>query len=145
MMFTLITLMTIHFLSCAPGLEEVVTETYADGTPKIIKYFEGKGRSKSMVKEAFFYPGGQLRMMGEYKEGAKHGHWVSYYNNGNKWSEGYYNEGINDGKTTTWHENGQKYYEGAFKAGERAGIWKFWDENGDFIKEINYDSFNEEE
>lgn len=140
-MITIITLITMHLVSCAPGLEEVVTETYADGTPKTVKYFDGAGKSKTMVKEAFFYPDGQLRMMGEYKEGAKHGHWISYYNNGNKWSEGFYNEGINDGKTTTWHENGQKYYEGAFKNGERAGIWKFWDENGDFIKEINYDAF----
>lgn len=140
-----ITLMILNMFGCAPGLEEVVTETYADGTPKIIKYFDGEGKYKTMVKEAFFYPDGQLRMQGEYKEGAKHGKWISYYNNGNKWSIGYYKEGINDGKTITWHENGQKYYEGSYRDGERAGIWKFWDENGEFIKEINYDTFADDD
>lgn len=144
-MLLIITLISLNFLGCTPGLEEVVSESYADGTPKVVKYFSGEGKSKTMVKEAFYYPDGQVRMVGEYKEGAKHGHWISYYNNGNKWSEGFYNEGINDGKTTTWHENGQKYYEGAYKNGERSGTWKFWDENGEFLKEINYDSFNSEQ
>lgn len=128
-------------MSCAPGLEQVVAEKYADGTPKVVKYFKGKGKTKSMVKESFFYPDGQLRMEGEYKEGVKDGHWISFYNNGNKWSEGYYTKGINNGKTITWHENGQKYYEGSYDNGKRSGIWKFWDENGEFIKEINYSAF----
>lgn len=143
-MYAFIALMLVHLFGCAPGLEEVVTETYADGTPKVVKYFDGEGKAKTMVKEAFYYPDGNLRMEGEFKEGLKNGKWVSYYNNGNKWSEGYYLKGINDGKTITWHENGQKYYEGEYRDGERAGTWKFWDENGEFIKEINYDSFTPE-
>jgi len=138
MMLVFFTLGLLTLMHCIPEFEEVVAETYADGTPKVIKYFDGKGKAKTMVKKIVFYPNGQVRMEGEFKEGAKHGRWVAYYNNGNKWSEGYYNKGINDGKTATWHENGQKYYEGAFKNGERAGIWKFWNEKGAFEKEINY-------
>lgn len=140
-MFAILSLLITLIISCTPGFEEVVSESYADGTPKIIKYYTGEGAKKTMVKEAFFYPDGKVRMEGEYKEGVKHGHWISYYNNGNRWSEGYYENGINNGKTATWHENGMRYYEGFFTNGERSGLWKFWDENGKLDKEINYDTF----
>ncbi|MCF8364921.1 MAG: hypothetical protein K9H16_04015 [Bacteroidales bacterium] len=129
-------------MSCAPGLEQVIAEKYADGTPKVVKYFKGNGKAKSMVKQSFYYPDGKLRMEGEFKEGAKTGRWISFYSNGNKWSEGDYSEGVNDGKTITYHENGQKYYEGAYDNGKRSGVWKFWDEKGEFLKEINYDAFD---
>jgi antitoxin component YwqK of YwqJK toxin-antitoxin module len=125
---------------CAPVLEESIVETYADGTPKVVKYFTGEGVAKMMVKEAFFYPDGSLRMEGEYMEGLKHGRWISFYNNGNTWSEGFYELGVNHGKTTTWHENGQKYYEGYYNEGKRSGVWIFWDESGELLKEINYDN-----
>lgn len=140
-MLSFFTLLLISFTGCAPGLEEVVSETYADGTPKIITYYSGEGENKTMVKEATFYPDGNKRMEGEYLEGSKHGTWTSWYNNGNKWSLGNYNKGINDGQTITWHENGQKYYEGFYKNSKRAGMWKFWDEKGEFIKEIDYGAF----
>ncbi len=140
-MFATIILFSCIILSCGSGLEEVIAEIYTDGTPKVVKYYKGEGREKTMVKEIFFYPDGSVRMEGEYKEGAKHGRWISFYNNGNKWSRGIYMNGVNHGKTTTWHENGEKYYEGFYTEGERSGVWKFWDENGEFIKEINYDSF----
>lgn len=135
-----LSVMFVLMFGCAPALEEAIVETYADGTPKVVKYYAGEGLEKTMVKEAFFYPDGSLRMEGEYKEGLKHGKWISFYNNGNNWSEGFYKLGINDGKTITWHENGQKYYEGSYADGKRSGVWKFWDEKGEFIKEINYDN-----
>lgn len=144
MVYSVLSLIIVVLVGCASGLEEIVAETYADGTPKVVKYYDGEGRDKTMVKEAFYYPDGQIRMEGEYRNGKKHGHWISYYNNGNKWSEGYYEDGINHGKTNTWHENGKKYYTGYYDQGKRAGTWKFWDENGEFIKEINYEAFNDD-
>ncbi len=141
-MFPMISITILMMFSCASGLEEIVAETYADGTPKVVKFYDGEGGGKTMVKEATYYPSGQVRMEGEYKNGVKHGYWISYYQNGNKWSEGWYVESINHGQTTTWHENGQVYYKGQFNQGNRSGTWKFWDENGDFIKKINYDVLN---
>jgi len=126
------------FFGCSPALEEVVVESYEDGTPKIIRYYKGEGKDKTMVKEGFFYKDGALRMEGEYLYGVKHGRWLSYYEDGTRWSEGHYVDGINDGPTITWHENAQKYYEGYYKQGERSGIWKFWGDDGEFIKEIDY-------
>jgi len=128
---------------CTKDLEKVVEETYADGSPKTVRYFREEGRNKVLAIEEFYYPDGKIRMMGEYKNDKKDGHWISYYDNGNKWSEGYYANGINEGKTTTWHENGQKYYQGYYKKGERSGTWKFWDDKGKFVKEINYGTYQE--
>ena len=127
--------------SCAKEYEEVVEDTYEDGSPKTVKVFEVNGDEKDLVKEIAYYENKQKRLEGEYKDGQRNGFWQYWYENGNKWSEGYYIKGINDGKTATWHENGQQYYEGSFHNGERAGIWKFRDEKGEFIKEINYSGF----
>jgi antitoxin component YwqK of YwqJK toxin-antitoxin module len=127
------------FLSgCAAGLEESVKESYEDGSPKVVQYFDNHGNDHRVVEEAYYYPDGQLRMRGTYLDGEKHGTWTSWYNNGNKWSEGQYTKGRNDGITSTWHENGQKYYEGHFTEGARSGVWRFWDEQGELIKEIDY-------
>ena len=131
------------FTGCTKGLEREVAETYADGTPKTVRYFKQEGKNKILAIEEYFYPDGQLRMTGEFKNNKKEGHWISYYDNGNKWSEGFYKAGINEGKTTTWHENGEKYYEGYYKKGERAGTWKFWDDKGIFVKEIEYPPYVE--
>ena len=137
-MNVLILLLSLAYLGCAPVLEEIVMESYDDGTPKIVRYYKGEGKEKTMVKEAFFYQDGTTRMEGEYLHGVKHGRWISYYEDGTKWSEGYYADGINNGSTKTWHENGRQYYRGFYKNGERSGIWKFWGEDGEFVKEIDY-------
>ena len=137
-MNVMILIMGLVLFGCSSGLEKVVTDSYDDGTPKVVKYYKGKGSSKTLVKEAYFYPDGTLRMEGEYKFGIKNGKWTSYYKDGTKWSEGYYTDGINNGPTNTWYENGQLYYQGYYKNGERAGLWKFYDEKGNFLKEIDY-------
>jgi len=136
----ILSILLVLMIGCSEGIEKKVAETYADGTPKVIQYFSGEGIEKTMVKEQLFYPDGQLRMEGEYKNAKKEGRWISYYNNGNLWSEGIYKEGRNEGKTTTWHENGKKYYEGFYKNNQRSGKWTFWDEEGNLVKEIDYDN-----
>ena len=139
----LFVVLIVFIAGCNADLDKIIVETYADGTPKVVRFYKGEGVDKALVKEEFFYPDGQIRMEGEYKNGMKNGRWISYYNNGNRWSEGYYKKNINEGKTITWHENGQKYYQGYYKNGERKGKWKFWDENGKLIKEIDYGKIDE--
>ena len=141
MLSTMMLFLGLFLISCAPSLEEVVMESYEDGTAKVVRYYQGEGKAKTMVKEGFFYPDGTLRMEGEYFLGVKHGRWISYYEDGTKWSEGNYIDGVNNGATITWHENGQKYYEGAYKNGERSGVWRFWGDDGEFIKEIDYEPY----
>jgi antitoxin component YwqK of YwqJK toxin-antitoxin module len=124
---------------CGMKLEPVISETYPDGAPKVVHYFSGEGMEKTLAKKSFYYPDGQLRMEGEYKNGQKNGLWVAYYESGLKWSEGNYKDGVSHGKTITYHENGKKYYEGFYDEGRRVGLWRFWNEEGVLEKEINYE------
>ena len=125
--------------SCEPKLEEVVEETHADGSPRIVSFYQEIDGVREKVKVAAFYESGQKRYEGEYAHGKRNGFWVYWYDNGNKWSEGYFKDDLRDGFGTTWHKNGQKHYEGSYKEGIRVGVWKFWSPQGEFVKELNYD------
>lgn len=135
----IIVLLAILFAGCSPKIEEVIEETYADGSPKLVTLYELDGDSKIMLMEISYYSNGNKRYEGAYKNGKQDGKWIYFFKNGNKWSEGFFDNGLRDGFGTTWHKNGNKYFEGNYLKGHRTGVWKFWDENGGFVKEINYD------
>lgn len=129
--------------SCGPKLQERVTESYSDGTPKRVQFYTPDTENSYLAKEIFYYQNGQKKVEGYYNaEGRKHGKWVYWREDGKKWSEGYFFEGKDDKLRRTWHENGQKHYQGKYNKGTRVGIWKFWDENGRMVKEIDYDKEN---
>lgn len=130
--------LTILLKACSPEVEKVIVETYSDGRPGLEQYFEIKGEERVLVRETGYYPEGQKRIEGTYKDGKREGLWRYWYENGNLWSEGYYKADVRHGRSTVWHENGKKYYEGHYTDGERTGKWKFWDEDGKLLKEIDY-------
>ncbi len=118
--------------------EEVVEDTYDDGSPKIIMVYELDGDNKILFKEIAFYENGQKRLEGEYKDKMRHGYWQYWYDNGSKWSEGYFKEGRRDGIGKTYHDNGQLYVDGTYKDDIRVEAWRFYDRNGVLLKEIDY-------
>lgn len=140
-MLTLLTSLTslILLFSCANEPDKVVEETFDDGEPKLVRYYEENGEDKSLTKEITYYPNGSIRYTGEYNDNKKDGHWEYYYKDGTKWSEGYFKEGERDGKAITYHENGQIYYEGQYTDGIRSGTWRFYDNDGKLIKEVDYE------
>jgi antitoxin component YwqK of YwqJK toxin-antitoxin module len=129
----------LQISGCGIQIEQVVHETYADGTPKIIHHYAEDGMDRSLKKKTFYYPDGRLRMEGEYQNGQKDGFWIAYYEDGSKWSEGFFKNGVSHGKTISYHENGKKYYEGEYREGIRIGKWLFYDETGKQDKVIDYD------
>ena len=137
--FMLFTFVVVLLYACSPEIERVVVQTYPDGNIELEQYFKFQEWDSILVKEIGYYPDGQKRIEGEYREGKREGKWTYWYNNGNKWSEAVYKAGLRDGKSTVWHENGRKYYEGNYSAGERTGRWRFWDEEGTLLKQGNYD------
>lgn len=65
------------------------------------------------------------------EKGEKHGHYISYFENGNKRSEGEYNNGIQINKWTYWHESGNLLSEGVLDInGKEEGEWYFYFPNG---------------
>jgi antitoxin component YwqK of YwqJK toxin-antitoxin module len=125
-------------LACKPALVEEVTESYPDGSPRVVRYYEEHDGIRDLVQEKAFYPDHKLMYEGAFKDNRKHGKWTVYYKNGNRWSVGYFKDGLDDGKRTTYHENGKKNFEGKYNKGEMVGKWRFYDENGKLIKEIDY-------
>lgn len=82
-----------------------------------------------------YHPGGQLKIEGQYDQNSQRtGLWISYYENGSKWSESYYVNGIQDGHSLTFFPNGQVRFVGEYKQGEKVGEWTFYNEAGEVTK-----------
>lgn len=75
----------------------------------------------------------KIQMTGTYKDKKmeiKQGHYVYYYENGNKKSEGNYVNDKSEGLWIFWEENGIKSSEGTYSEGYKNGSWKRFYENG---------------
>ncbi len=69
---------------------------------------------------------------------ARNGLWLSYYENGSKWSESMYVHGKKNGHSVTFFPNGKIRYIGEYKDDEKSGNWRFFDEVGLLVSEENY-------
>lgn len=131
--------MLLLLMACGPNIQELVEETWPDGSPKVVKHYVTEIDAKKLVKEISYYKTGIKRLEGEFNNGQRNGRWKYWYKDGTLWSEGFFTEGKRSGVGTTYHENGKKYIQGSYENGERVGKWSFWDENGKLSKEIDYD------
>lgn len=136
--FLLLLMPFLILAACSPSFKEVVEEQWDDGSPRLVKYYAKQGDSLALMREISYYANGQTRYEGTYQAGERHGYWVYFYENGNKWSEGTYVNGREDQRRSVWYPNGQLNYEGMFQSGERVGVWRFWDEAGTLLSEIDY-------
>lgn len=67
---------------------------------------------------------------GEYKEGKKHGLWISFFADGTKASEGSYRDGQKDGPWTLYHPNGHKKSDAMFADGKYTVLYTSYHQNG---------------
>ncbi len=85
------------------------------------------------------YETGAIKIEGNYDaEDQRQGLWVSYYENGIKWSESFYSHGIKSGHSVTFFPNGKVRYIGEYKEDKQIGNWRFYDEEGNLVTEENY-------
>ena len=68
--------------------------------------------------EKQMYDSGQVRSLGQVRDGKPHGLWTEWYPNGQKRGEGTIKFAELDGLFTVWDENGQKQSEETYKDGE---------------------------
>jgi antitoxin component YwqK of YwqJK toxin-antitoxin module len=86
-----------------------------------------------------FYETGELKIEGDYDDNeARHGLWLSYYENGIKWSESNYSHGVRMGHSITFFPNGRVRYVGEYADDKQTGHWIFYDEEGNVVKEEDY-------
>ena len=120
------------------GADEKVLESYANGTPRIVRVFKEQNGKSDFEYEKEYYEDGNLLKEGAIVDNGKDGLWKSYYRDGTLWTEGNYERGKRDGMIKSYYPNGKIKYEGAFEKGEKAGQWKFYKEDGSFDKMANY-------
>lgn len=92
---------------CGYGQQNPLTETYSDGTVKIIVQPMGKGNS--LVKK--FDEKGNLSETGTWKDGYKDKSWVSYRPDGTIATIGNFNYGVRNGIWLVFDETGKVKYE----------------------------------
>jgi len=89
-------------------------------------------------KVSYYHENYKLNMTGRtyYLEGKeiKHGNWVSYYQDGVKWSQDIYDKGVQNGAYMTWHPNGTPYISGHHTEGAMTGVWTIQDSTGVVVK-----------
>lgn len=86
----------------------------------------------------YFYPSGNRKETGSYREGLKHGVWERYEDNGVKTAQGNYNEGKKDGVWLVWDANGVKRFEMKYKDGEKVDTWFEYDSTGSLTAERTF-------
>jgi antitoxin component YwqK of YwqJK toxin-antitoxin module len=131
-------ILSVLLIGCTSRIVQETVESYADGSAKVIRFYQEEGRTRTLIKEILYYPNHQKYMEGEYKDGKREGKWTSWNQNGNKWSEGNFKNGLDDGLRIIYHENGKLFIEGYYKAGLKTGVWRFYDDQGVFVREENF-------
>jgi antitoxin component YwqK of YwqJK toxin-antitoxin module len=81
----------------------------------------------------FFYPGGQVRLEGNYKNDKRSGTWKFYYPDGKTEQTGNYLNGLEDGLWTWYYANGSLRREENYLRGKEDGLSTEYDENGVII------------
>lgn len=71
-------------------------------------------------------------------EGARHGRYRKWHDDGRKAVEGDYVDGAQDGVWTEWYPDGQRKSETPYKAGVPHGRWRTWSETGELTSDVNY-------
>lgn len=86
-----------------------------------------------------YHQSGGIKIKGFHNQELKReGLWISYYEDGTKWSECYYTDGKREGHSLTFYPNGKIRYVGEYKADKQTGKWTFYDEDGNVTEEKSY-------
>ena len=81
-----------------------------------------------------------IRKLQQFREGKKHGIYISWYGNWQKAEQGQYKNGVRDDLWIQWDPMGEKESEGVYKDGNRHGLWTLWHSNGQKESEITYEN-----
>ena len=70
------------------------------------------------------------KTQGSFRNGKKHGPWVSYHDNGQVFSQGTYKNDKEDGPWVVYYKNGQLLSKGTLKDGKMDGPWVGYNDDG---------------
>jgi antitoxin component YwqK of YwqJK toxin-antitoxin module len=117
--------------------EATLTENYPDKKPKVVRGI--KRFSDNSVKNhghyVSYYQNGQKLEEGEYADNQKQGAWHMWYENGKEAKVENYLNGQLDGQWTLFNDKGLPEKEASYKAGQRSGVWKYYFPDGKQLKQ----------
>lgn len=92
---------------------------------------EDSEKSVATKKYLEYHEDGSLKIKGMNNEnGLRHGVWSAFYPDGTKWSESHYINGAKEGHSVTFYPNGNIRYIGEYKNDKQTGEWSFYNEEG---------------
>lgn len=136
--FYVITLIFI-MSSCSEELEQLIVAEYPSGSPMRVEHVKFLGDKKIVLKEARYYPNGEVETLDELANGILHGKKEYFKKDGFKWMEEFYDAGQLDGEFTVWYRSGDVNYSGAYSKGKPDGEWIFYNVEGNKVKSIIYE------
>lgn len=84
------------------------------------------------------YKNGVIKFRGDFRFGKRHGQWIAFYLNGEKWSECFYNKGAKEGASNIYYPSGKIQMTGWYKNDQADSLWTFYDTLGKVIQTIHY-------
>ena len=84
------------------------------------------------------YPSGVIKFRGFFRQGKRHGQWMSFYPNGFQWSEMNYDKGLRNGPNMTFNIDGKPNYTGFYKNDKKDSVWCFYDSTGRPLRKVLY-------
>lgn len=121
---TRIFIIALILTACGQSKIEVVSQTYLDGKPKTVRYFNSKRDSKEKIyvkhsngigtvskpltfQEEGYYENGKLEFRGSYINGETSGLWEYYYETGIQEARSYYHNGNSTDTVLCWYPSGK--------------------------------------
>ena len=132
----LLLIVLVFFIGCNPNNRLVVHEESKD--------FDGFSKQTTYKGDVFsgiVYNTNEDRdtlLIGEYKNGLKHGVWKTFYPNGSLKERRFYKKGLKVGLYEGFYNDGAKNFVFMFKNGEYNGTNSLWTKDGQLIEEFNY-------
>ncbi|MCT6881736.1 MAG: toxin-antitoxin system YwqK family antitoxin, partial [Snodgrassella alvi] len=108
------------------------SDSYALPIDKLQQFIPAMKEGKLQL----WYPDGQKKIQGNYKNGKPVGQWHTWYPNGQMAIEMSWQKGQPSGRTMSWYENGQKRGELNFINGKAEGRWQRWYPNGQLKQDM---------
>jgi antitoxin component YwqK of YwqJK toxin-antitoxin module len=92
---------------------------------------------QNTIQTTSYHANGKISEIGYYKNGLKHGTWVTYDENGNKTAESTFENGVREGKCVVYDGNGNIRYMMVYENGKRI-LTTQWNENGEMIAGVKH-------
>jgi antitoxin component YwqK of YwqJK toxin-antitoxin module len=82
------------------------------------------------------YQTGITKFVGFYRQGKRHGQWMSFFPNGMAWSEMHYDKGLRQGPNLVYYNNGKMRFSGFYKGDRQDSVWTYYDSLGKVNKKL---------